>query len=255
MKKFLLGVTSAAFLAAPAVAADIPVKAAPPVVVVWSWTGCYIGGHGGWQRSRVDAEYGANSLAQVPGTPLSEDLRLNGLTLGATVGCNYQFAGNWVVGVEADYDFISKQDTRVETAFPAFRVRVDQDGFGTLRGRIGYAFDRGLIIPLPTLWYVTGGGAWARMETSNFIPSTAVGVSQKENYTGWTVGYGSEYSLGSGWTVKSETLYARMKSETNFAFNTPVALAEFNIGPRSIWISRIGLNYKFNMGGPVVARY
>ena len=169
MKKFVFAITAAVILAGPVLAADIPVKARPPVVAAWSWTGCYIGGHGGWQRARVDADYGANTLGQVPGTAISDDLRVRGLTLGGTAGCNYQI-GNWVIGVEGDYDFVTKADTRVETAFPAFRVQVEQHGLATARGRIGYAFERGLLIPLPTLYYVTGGGVWARMETSEFQP-------------------------------------------------------------------------------------
>ena len=247
MKKFVFAITAAVILAGPVLAADIPVKARPPVVAAWSWTGCYIGGHGGWQRARVDADYGANTLGQVPGTAISDDLRVRGLTLGGTAGCNYQI-GNWVIGVEGDYDFVTKADTRVETAFPAFRVQVEQHGLATARGRIGYAFERGLLIPLPTLYYVTGGGVWARMETSNFNPTTGASIAQTESYSGWTVGYGSEYSVGGGWSIKSETLYARLGQQTNFAANAPVALAEFNIRPRDIWISRIGVNYRFYSG-------
>jgi len=56
MKKFLFaGVGSAVFLgmAAPALAADMAVKAAPPPVVapIYSWAGFYIGGNGGWGSS------------------------------------------------------------------------------------------------------------------------------------------------------------------------------------------------------------
>ncbi len=53
MKKFLLaGVALSAFIAGPAMAADLPVrgpvyKGPPPVVTYFSWTGCYVGGHVG----------------------------------------------------------------------------------------------------------------------------------------------------------------------------------------------------------------
>ena len=55
MKKFLLATIGSATLlgvAAPALAADMPVKAAPPVVApIYSWAGFYIGANGGWGSS------------------------------------------------------------------------------------------------------------------------------------------------------------------------------------------------------------
>ena len=47
MKKTLLAIVAIAGLAAPAMAADMPVKykAPPPPPVYFSWTGCYVGGH------------------------------------------------------------------------------------------------------------------------------------------------------------------------------------------------------------------
>jgi opacity protein-like surface antigen len=246
MNRFVLGMMSAVWLVAPAGAADIPVKAAAPAAAVWSWTGCYVGAHGGWQTARIEPTYGPGLFPFLAGLKISEDLRISGLSLGPTLGCNYQLGGNWVVGVEADYDFVHKSDERVETLFQVFRVRVQQEGLLTVRGRIGYAVAQGFIIPLPTLYYVTGGGIWARMETSNFVPGSAIGaVSQTETYTGWTVGFGSEYAVGGGWSVKSETLYARMGNQSNFP--SSVVLATFEIEPRNIWISRIGINYRFNV--------
>ena len=55
MKKFLLGTVGliALGMAAPASAADMPVKAAPPpyVAPIYDWTGFYIGANGGWGQS------------------------------------------------------------------------------------------------------------------------------------------------------------------------------------------------------------
>ena len=59
MKRLLLATVSALALvsARPALAADLgrmPVKAAPPAPVrVFSWTGCYLGGHVGWGWGRT----------------------------------------------------------------------------------------------------------------------------------------------------------------------------------------------------------
>src|SRR3984893_14920166 len=75
MGKFLLGTAALIALAGPAISADLraPVRKAPPPVVVpvWSWSGCYVGGHAGglWARQKdwiVRTPGGAFS-AEAPG--------------------------------------------------------------------------------------------------------------------------------------------------------------------------------------------
>jgi outer membrane immunogenic protein len=52
MKKFVLGTLSLVAMAAPALAADLPVKAPPPPVnPMYNWSGFYIGGNAGWGQS------------------------------------------------------------------------------------------------------------------------------------------------------------------------------------------------------------
>jgi outer membrane immunogenic protein len=251
--------TVATLFAMPAMAADLRVKApvlkAPAAVATYGWSGCYVGAFAGYQSARVDAPYGANSLGVAPGTASSDTLRPNGIMLGPTIGCNYQWDGRWVVGVEGDLDFIKKEDTKVETAFPAFRLRVEQQWLATARVRIGYAFDRGFILPWPLLFYLTGGAAWASVEAANFVPGNPTSfVAQKQTHVGWVAGFGSEYGLGKGWSVKSETLYIDLGKRSYFTPTDPVALAVFNIKPR-LWVSKVGLNYRFHWNGPLTARY
>jgi hypothetical protein len=67
MKKYLLaGVGLIAIsMGVPALAADMPVKAAykaPPIVYAYSWTGCYIGGHVGGLWVRKDATLAAPGI-------------------------------------------------------------------------------------------------------------------------------------------------------------------------------------------------
>jgi outer membrane immunogenic protein len=57
VRKLLLGTAALIALANPASAADMraPVyKAPPPAVPVWSWTGCYAGGHAGGLWAKQD---------------------------------------------------------------------------------------------------------------------------------------------------------------------------------------------------------
>jgi outer membrane immunogenic protein len=106
MKRLLLaGVTGAALVcSAPTHAADLgrrppPYKAPPPVVApvpIFTWSGCYIGGHlgGGWGRKT------ASAAELLPGVLVSGDT--SGFLGGGQIGCNYQFLPNWVIGIEGD---------------------------------------------------------------------------------------------------------------------------------------------------------
>ncbi len=132
MKKILLsGVALAAlFVAAPASAADVPVrgpvyKAAP--APVFNWTGFYFGGHLGYGWGDVGAA------------------DVDGFLGGLQVGYNWQLSPNFVFGVEADIS-----GTDMNNPAPAH-----VDYLGTLRARIGYTWDR-------TMLYGTGGLAWNR---------------------------------------------------------------------------------------------
>ena len=109
MRPLLLASASVAalFIASQASAADLAVKARPMMVPapVYSWTGCYVGGHVGWgwghqrhnQAAAFSGSSGGTSLANAAGKVDS-----SGGLFGAQVGCNYQFSGNWVVGVQGD---------------------------------------------------------------------------------------------------------------------------------------------------------
>src|ERR1700712_3366928 len=102
MKKFLLATVALAALgaSAPAFGADLgtynkaPAYAAP----IYNWTGFYIGGHLGGAFS---GSSNFNSLV------LSDySARLMG---GVQAGADWQFAPNWLVGVEGQYSWIGKK--------------------------------------------------------------------------------------------------------------------------------------------------
>src|SRR5580704_4581997 len=112
MKKIVLaGVAGAVLMAiTPGNAADLgwPVYTAPPAMVpvrVFSWTGCYIGGNIGWGWGRDTVAI--PNLGETTGVPELTGVSLpsvtgdtKGVLGGGQVGCNYQFAPNWVTGIE-----------------------------------------------------------------------------------------------------------------------------------------------------------
>src|ERR1700739_377940 len=107
MRKLLLGAPACSVFAAPAFAADLPARTytkAPAYTApqaVYNWTGFYIGGH-------IGGGFGGNNSLEGTG----------GQFLGGVQGgADYQFATNWVVGVEAQYSWLTGNNGG-STTFP-----------------------------------------------------------------------------------------------------------------------------------------
>ena len=101
----LLSTVSALALSGVASAADLPVKAPPPAAVVApSWTGFYVGGHGGFGWLRHEQTITGNGLLTCNGpTPLGTcKFDDTGAVVGGQIGYNWQTAPNFLIGVEAD---------------------------------------------------------------------------------------------------------------------------------------------------------
>lgn len=201
--------------AAPAFAADMaqpyPTKAPPPVAVVpvFSWTGFYLGGNAGYGWG--SGQSGISSLDP------------EGFIGGGQVGFNYQFGNNVVLGAEADFQGSDLNDSGYNGIYD---TRSKMDYFGTVRGRIGYAFDN--LLP-----YVTGGLAWGHNEVRNLD----LGLTSDNTHVGWTVGGGLEYALTNNWTVKAEYLYMDLGDEFYNSIGEDAGLKAST--------ARIGVNYKF----------
>lgn len=229
-KRTLLGVSALALLAGSASAADLstryPVKAAVVPVQIFSWTGFYIGGNVGYGWGNNTFDYTPFALPT-----WSYDLGgANGVFGGLQAGFNYQFANNVVVGLEADLEFANMGSSAILATGPLAATVVSHslDTFGTIRGRVGYAFDR--FLP-----YFTGGAAWAN--TSN---NGSFGWSSSSTNWGWTVGGGLEYAVTNNWTVKAEYLYLDFDGQ-NYAFpNGDQISTGYNMSTL-----KAGVNYKF----------
>jgi outer membrane immunogenic protein len=267
----LAGVTLAALMTGSAMAADLTVKApiykAPPPVVVYNWTGCYIGVNGGgaWQRrdnslSIVnDPGNGFFNPPAIPGVNASGSGSLNssGFTGGAQLGCNYQSA-NVVWGVETDFNSLSQGSAfggrflYTTSGTPYFlNVSEDKSWLYTLRGRVGLAADR-------ALFYVTGGLAVAKYRfAQSFADFDTESVSESKTKAGWTVGAGVEAAVFDNWTVKAEYLFAQFSGDTVVGrlVSPGGGAATFtnSLSNIDLHVVRVGLNYKF--GPAVIAKY
>ena len=233
-------------VAGAAVAADLPARVytkAPPPVVVYNWSGCYLGGNGGgiWSRNNW-------SLPDMGGLPVSAH-DVDSWLGGIQGGCNYQFSGNWVIGIQADYDW--SDGTGSGPHATGGGILTDQShisGLGSVTGRVGYAWDR-------FLGYVKGGGAWERDSYLQFTTATgAPFATSSETRDGWTVGVGGEYAFTQNFTGFVEYDYYDFGTNT-LTFTTILGTLPHISIRETQSVVKAGLNWKFDWGGPVVARY
>jgi len=246
MKKFLLAsVAAIVVLAGPAAAADLRLKAPAykaPLVPMFSWTGCYIGGHVGGLWARKD-------WTLQPPDPIvglgSHDA--DSWLGGFQGGCDYQFAGGWVIGIQGDYAWTDANGSHVDVIDGTVdRTRIRS--LGTVTGRIGYAWDR-------FLGYVKGGGAWERDNYDRVLLGTNILVgSASETRGGWTVGVGGEYAFTNFVSAFVEYNYYDFGNRT-LTFLDPAGGFNDNINIRERKsVLRGGINVRWGWG-PVVAKY
>jgi outer membrane immunogenic protein len=183
-----------------AVAADL-VSKAPYEAPSWSWTGFYIG---------ATAGYGWEQLVSPPSPGQFGPPTPTGGLWGGQVGANYQFASRWVVGVEFDgavarlENSMIGPDPLVPTTLLAVTAKLNN--LMLARGRFGFAWD-------DTLFYVSGGAAWAQ---SQILSSSSLGggggpqiVTDQQTIHGSVFGGGVEKQLWRNFTGRVEYLYVR----------------------------------------------
>jgi outer membrane immunogenic protein len=257
MRKYLLGAVAAALMAAPAMAADMPVKASPRVVAeVWTWTGIYFGANGGWHREKLDWAFNP-ALAAAPNQSFS--LSTDSWIVGAHVGANWQF-NQIVLGVEAAGSWLSDREARhfgygVGNAFAVAHA----DQLFTIGARLGWS-------PWAAnnwLFYVTGGYANGLIRTKNvgLDGVESGGFRTDERHGGWYAGAGIEYQIWRNWIVGVEYQHVDLQTKNHCRLIANVCNpADTNNHDMSakIDIVRARLSWKFDMPtfvAPVVARY
>jgi outer membrane immunogenic protein len=203
-------------IAGPVLAADLPpqmpVKAS--FVQRFTWTGCYLGAHvgGAWQlKDATDPVLLVqdNDVFGVPGSTVgTTTARINsdGAIYGGQIGCDYQFAPSWVVGVEGavsagSLDGSTRVPFQPAVAFPGETelVRVRTDFIPTVTARLGYAVDH-------WLFYGKGGIAWTndKYSVTGVFTGTAFDAEGLGMRTGWTAGAGVEWAFADDWSARLE---------------------------------------------------
>jgi outer membrane immunogenic protein len=187
----------------------MPVKAAP--AAVWSWSGFYIGGHGGYGWG--DDPFNSLITTTQPTVPFPPVV-LNGVKSQGYVG-GFQAGANWqtgsvVGGLELDLSSTGIKGSRSIAGFdtigrPVMGAQTDKfDLLGSGRARLGY-----LVWP-NVLLYGTGGLAWTRLEqTTTMVNSDGTTITSTPSWRfGWTAGAGGEAKLwNTNWLARLEYLH------------------------------------------------
>ena len=237
--------TVALVIAGNANSADLPRKAPSMVAATapYSWTGCYVGAHVGWGWGHQNVTQSTSSFTGGGGTA-SAGLDSSGGLFGGQVGCNYQFAGSWVAGVQGDLagaDINGRADDGTGTDST---IAVKTDWIGSVTGRLGMTAlnDR-------TLFYVKGGVAWDHNQWDLHDAVQFYNPSQlSETRSGWTVGGGVEWAFVANWSAFAEFNYYDFGGGTNFTQTSGSTTNTFSTGSQTIETAKIGVNYKFYGG-------
>jgi outer membrane immunogenic protein len=255
----------------PAAPQSVALRAAPPVYSgagvsprsvytpvrdgVYDWGGFYGGFNLGYGMGTIKSRL--PDIGSIPGggvtTSDPTSSAVNGPFAGLQLGYNFQ-RGPWVAGIEGDVQygnisgpasiqslFITGGGTTqsyIQQSYDTLNM------FATLRGRLGYAFDR--FLP-----YVTGGAAVGMLRANGNTnaaidppPSFFVASKPGDQYVpGWALGGGFEYGLSDGWSIKAEYLHLGFREK--HAADSSVGLEDFPRTKSSFDIVRGGMNYHF----------
>lgn len=199
------------------------------------WTGAHIGVNGGGGFGTVKTTN--NSVTVPPATARLSDgsADIAGGFGGAQIGYDKQF-GSMVVGIEADF-----QGSTIiyRESFTALNVTATEEfnvkAFGTIRGRVGVAFDSFLL-------YATAGGAFANSTATLELPNAK--YSKSAWHSGYVVGAGAEYAFDRVWSARVEYLYADLGSGP-YDIALPAGASAHLDAKYDMHLVRAGLNLRF----------
>ena len=166
-----------------------------------------------------------------------------------------------MLGIEGELGYLRLTGSAIDPfdvlGFPSVtsNTRIG-DWYGMVTGRLGYAWDRAMV-------YVKGGVAFVDVETTVTDPLFNPGfvASTSDSAATWTVGGGIEWAFDWNWSVKAEYMFIGLDNNSACGFDAAGVGAGgpgtycWNHEFDGVHTAKIGLNYRFGGGAPVVARY
>jgi opacity protein-like surface antigen len=226
-----------------------PVYKAPAISQPRGWTGVYIGGDAGyaWVRS-------SGTLTTAGGVPLdAADFGVAGTFAGAFMGANYQF-DRFVVGAEGDWQGsnlvgnsqASSSFGLAAGTFPGgpFAISTTIKDYGSIRARLGVAFDRFLL-------FGTAGAAWGNPSNAYALYGAPPFFTHGGIAAGWTAGVGLDYAFTNNVFGRIEYRYTNLGTSSFVSPSTDSADGGHRVPISDV---RTGIAYKFD-GNSVFASY
>jgi outer membrane immunogenic protein len=256
-----------------------PVASPPPPPPPFGWTGLYIGGNVG--AKWADTTWTATSLSDIAAKRIDasspRDFNSVGLRAGGYLGYNWQFARQWVTGIEGDIAWADRTATAAglpgcaepiaSTCVPAGFTSGPGPGFDLSSVKVGWDASvrarLGFLVAPQLLLYGTGGIAWQQLETSGACQHSAPDplcliargnpfstVTNSTVRTGWTAGGGLETNITGHWLARAEYRFSDFGTWNNvFNFNVPGETPGFDTYRfhlrATTQIATFGLAYKF----------
>jgi outer membrane immunogenic protein len=229
---------------APTIVVEAPQRA--PVLAATTWTGCYVNAGAGY------GFFSQQHNSVVNGTQFNIDETSGGRGWLGTIGggCDYQFNGNFVGGLLADYDFMDLHGHLGGLAaggVGGFEGTEKESSAIAAGGRIGY-----LVTP-QILTYINGGWSSTRFDGVNLVDvihGTPSGFTlPAHTYNGGFVGGGTEIAVQSlpGLYWRSEYRLASYGSaDLQASFNGVAQTGQFEHMSKNVQTITTSLVWKFH---------
>jgi outer membrane immunogenic protein len=209
----------------------------PGVERPYSWSGIYVGLHGGYSWTDVGGVFDSADLFPVDLSRLDIDTGV----LGAHIGAQYQ-AGRIVLGIEADISGAMSDDSfryNFDITPTGFQFGAGLDYLMSIRGRLGYAFDNFLI-------FGTVGWSRAEFELSSDVSAVVSPGTGNSSFSsnGAVYGGGLEYKWTPNVILRAEYLHYDIGKTTTIS-NPPHLDADFGdrITIDDIDVARLGISF------------
>jgi len=258
--RLVLGIVFVAAIAGPVAAADMgfptmPTKA-PSYAPAFSWTGTYVGANLGGVWGTFDfGPTTTNNITGAVGAPAIGSVNNSSVIGGFQAGYNWQ-VGQWVLGLEQDYQFTGLKQTATFAAPAGLFVAGDSmavktDYLAATRARVGMAWDRALI-------YAAGGLETGQFDvTSTYMArgpggSPAMGFTDADKFHfGFNVGAGIDYAVTNNVFIGVEYRYLNLGKETyNLGAFTPAGAAAQTVSNTvDLKASEVTARLNFKLGG------
>jgi outer membrane immunogenic protein len=278
LKTMLLSGVALIGLTGLASAADLYVKAPPPVYVP-TWTGCYIGGHAGYGMTTSSSSYNTLTTLEFEGSSngsFNQNFDNRGFAGGGQGGCQLQ-TGTFLWGIEGDWTSFSNSSSRNITntaglpgdfsATQSVNQTVSYDSLWSVRGRFG-----GIFSDVYHLYVTAGiGGAKANYTSAASFNlheldcegscsfGASRGINLSTNPTGIVFGAGAEWKIWPQFVIGAEYLHYALLSDTalpGIGGGITSTASELNalVGPQagdhfhteSVDVIRVRASYLFN---------